>query len=259
MGMWIAIFALTVVVGIFGAVIYRQRGHARQLERLLAHSNEKLESLHLNFGRFTPEEVVEHLTDPDGSYAPNMRQVTVLFADLQDFTQMCSHLEPAQIISVLNGYFRCMSQVISRHHGQVTEILGDGLLALFGALRNNPWQTKDAALAALDMREALVKYNKELQARDLPQLKFGVGIHQGEVLAAVMGDFELSKFGVVGDAINVAARIESLTRQHGVDILVSAEVAQSLNDKFVLNEMAAATIKGKEKEVVTYHLASISH
>jgi len=258
MDLWLVVLIVIIPVVIAGLIIHRQRRRVDQLEQLLAHSHDKLESLQRNFGRFTPEEVIEHLTDPEGSYAPNMREVTVLFADLQEFTQMCSHLEPAQIISILNGYFRAMNAVISKHHGQVTEILGDGLLALFGALRNNPWQTKDAVLAALEMREALTRYNKELLARDLPQLKFGIGIHQGEVLAAVMGDFELSKFGVVGDTINVAARIEGLTRMHNVDILISHDVASTLDDRFVLNEMPPVPIKGKNKDIVTFQVVSKS-
>ena len=111
-------------------------------------------------------------------------------------------------------------------------------------------------MAAIEMREALVKYNRQLLAHDLPQLKFGIGVHQGNVLAAVLGDFELSKFGVVGDAINVAARIESLTRTHKVDILVSEEVAQTLDDRFNLVEMPPAPIKGKDDDVVTYYVES---
>lgn len=253
-GLWTIVFPLLVLLVLAGMLIYNLWRRNRKLERLIAHSNEKLEALHQNFGRFTPEEVIEHLTDQGGGYAPNMREVTVLFADLQGFTQMCSNLDPSQIIGILNGYFRYMNEVITRHHGQVTEILGDGLLALFGALRNNPWQTRDAVAAAVEMRVALAKYNKHLVSQDLPQLKFGIGIHQGRVLAAVMGDFELSKFGVVGDAINVASRIESLTRVHKVDILISDEVARTLDSQFELVEMPPVPIKGKDENIVTHYV-----
>ena len=114
MEIWLISGLSAVLLLIAGYVIYRQRKRIQQQELLISNSNAKLESLHLNFGRFTPEEVIEHLTDRDGGYTPNMRQVTVLFADLQGFTQMCSDLEPSQVISVLNGYFRCMSEVISK-------------------------------------------------------------------------------------------------------------------------------------------------
>lgn len=85
-------------------------------------------------------------------------------------------------------------------------------MALFGALVTNPWQVQDAVNGAITIRKALKKYNEELRSKSLPELSFGIGIHQGEVLAGIMGNFELSKFAVVGDTINVASRVESLTR-----------------------------------------------
>lgn len=252
-----AIIILAVLATVAGVSLWRQKLKTKELERLMAHTNDKLERLQLSFGRFTPEEVIEHLTDPDGYYAPNMREVTVLFADLRGFTRMCAEMEADDIVSILNGYFRVMSDVITRHHGRVTEMMGDGLLALFGALRANPWQAQDAVLAALDMRKALEAYNLELLHKGHPQLSFGVGIHRGEVLAGVMGNLELSKFGVVGDTINVAARIESLTRKHGVDILITDAIKQSLDERFVVKAMPATLIKGKDKMVTTFFVEKI--
>jgi adenylate cyclase len=206
----------------------------------------------LHFGRFTPQEVIEHLTEPDGRYAARMRSVTVLFADLKGFTKMCDNRDPAEVVSILNGYFQCMSEALANHHGQVTELMGDGILTLFGALRSNPWQVQDAVMGALAMRKALVEYNEELRSKSLPELSFGIGIHQGEVLAGLMGNVELSKFGVVGDTINVAARVEALTRVHDVDLLITEEVRNQLDDRFSLKEMPAVPIKGKQEPIVTY-------
>jgi adenylate cyclase len=221
------------------------------------HTHDKLERLQVNFGRFTPDEVIEQLLEPDGGYKPNLRSVTVLFADLQGFTKMCSQMDPSDVVSILNGYFRRMSAALSRHHGQVTEMTGDGLLALFGALRSNPWQIRDAVMGALAMRVELEQYNTELSKQGFPELTFGIGIHKGEVLAGVMGNMELSKFGVVGDTINVAARIESLTRTHGVDLLISETVQKSLEDRFDLKEMPMAQIKGKDDPIKTYYVTGM--
>jgi len=252
MGAGIYITTIVVISIAAGIVILRQRMRRRQLEELIDHTNNKLEQLQMSFGRFTPEEVIEHLTDADGSLKPNMREVTVLFADLQGFTTMCAGMEAPEVLSVLNGYFLRMSEAVTAHHGRVTELLGDGMLVLFGALKNNPWQAQDAVMAGLAMREALSKYNLELRAQSKPELSIGVGIHKGEVLAGVMGNFELSKFGVVGDAINIAARIEGLTRIHGVDVLISEEVRSALDDRFELAEMPAELVKGKEQPIITY-------
>jgi adenylate cyclase len=209
----IASAAIVVALSVF---LMRERMRNRELKRLLDHTNSRLEQLQLHFGRFTPQEVIEHLTEPDGRYAARMRSVTVLFADLKGFTKMCDNRDPAEV------------------------------------LRSNPWQVQDAVMGALAMRKALVEYNEELRSKSLPELSFGIGIHQGEVLAGVMGNFELSKFGVVGDTINVAARVEAMTRVHDVDLLITEEVRNQLDDRFSLKEMPAVPIKGKQEPIVTY-------
>jgi adenylate cyclase len=145
-----------------------------------------------------------------------------------------------------------MSEALANHHGQVTELMGDGILTLFGALRSNPWQVQDAVMGALAMRKALEEYNEELRSKSLPELSFGIGMHQGEVLAGLMGNVELSKFGVVGDTINVAARVETLTRVHDVDLLITEEVRNQLDNRLSLKEMPAVPIKGKQEPIVTY-------
>lgn len=246
----IIILASCVLILIF-VLTKRQQKH-KELENLLEHTKSKLEDLQINFGRFAPQEVIEQLTDAEGRYKPSMRTVTVLFADLKGFTRMCDELDPPIVVSILNGYFRSMSQAISQNHGQVTELMGDGLLALFGALVSNPWHVQDAVKGAIAMREALEKYNEELRSKSFPELSFGIGIHQGEVLAGVMGNFELSKFAVVGDTINVASRVESLTRTHNVDLLITEVVRQKLDDRFILKEMKPMQVKGKEKPITTY-------
>ncbi len=240
-------FILVIII-----VLIKQKKKIRQLEKLLHNSNSKLEKLQVHFGQFTPQEVIEQLTETGGSYAPSLRSVTVLFADLKGFTKMCDELDPSVVVSILNGYFRRMTEVLTKHHGRVTELIGDGLLALFGALKSNPWQVQDAILAALEMRESLEQYNKELRSKSLPELSFGIGIHRGNVLAGIMGNYELSKFGVVGDPINVAARVESLTREHKVDLLITEDVRESLDNRFSLKKMPPLPVKGKEEPVTTY-------
>lgn len=229
-----------------------QRRQLRQLERLLEDTHGKLERLQLHFARFAPDDVVEHLTEPGGEVKASRRTVTVLFADLKGFTALCDRLDPEQMVPILNGYFRVMTEAITEHHGRVTELTGDGLLALFGALEPNPWQAQDAVLGALAMRQALARYNETLRARAVPDLEIGIGIHRGEVLAGVMGNEELSKFGVVGDAINVASRVEQLTRECNVDLLITQEVRSELDARFALRAMPALAVKGKTEPIRTY-------
>jgi class 3 adenylate cyclase len=234
------------------ACIGWQRRQIRQLERLVDDTHGKLEHLQLHFARFAPDDVVEQLAEARGQVRASRRVVTVLFADLKGFTALCDRLDSEQMVPILNGYFRCMSEAITDHHGRVTELTGDGLLALFGALEPNPWQAQDAVLGALAMREALGRYNETLRARALPVLELGIGIHRGEVVAGVMGNEELSKFGVVGDTINVAARVERLTRDLSVDLLITEDVRRELDDRFQIRAMPALPVKGKPEPIVTY-------
>ncbi len=217
-------------------------------------TNGRLMHLQRQFERFVPADVVERLTDADDGFVPERRQVTIMFADLRGFTSMAEQLDPAVTVDILNGYFGHMIAAIEQHHGHVTELVGDGLLALFGALEPDPWQTRDAVLAALDMRAALVRYNRELAQKALPELRFGVGIHCGEVVAGVIGTAGLSKFSVTGDPINVASRIEALTGRFAVDLLVSDEVRGALHSQFLLRAMPLAEVKGKAEPIQTWHV-----
>ena len=168
-------------------------------------------------------------------------------------------VDPALTVTILNEYFRRMDAAVTRHHGHITELVGDGLLALFGALEPNPWQGRDSVLAALAMREALAGYNTELLGRSLPELRFGIGIHSGEVVAGLMGAGELSKFSITGDPINVASRVEGLTREFGVDLLVTNEIRTTLDTRFQLTAMRPVLVKGKPEPIQTYHVQGLMH
>jgi len=237
-----------------GAAAWRERRRRLQADRLLRHTTDTLEKLQIDFGRFAPWELIERLTASDLAALSGRRMVTVLFADLRGFTALCDQLEPEAVVDLLNGYFQCMTEAITSHHGQVTELVGDGMLALFGALDHNPWRTQDAVRSALAMRAALARYNAQLRERGMGELRFGIGIHDGEVIAGVIGNAELSKFGVVGDAINVASRVEGLTGQLGVDILITGDVRHTLDQRFHVEAMPPMAVKGKDAPLTTFQV-----
>jgi adenylate cyclase len=246
--------ALDWILVALGAIALSGLAALVQLEQLLLAADDRLEQLQRQFERFVPADVVERLTQPGDALAPERRQVTMLFADLRGFTALCDRLDPAVTVSILNDYFSHMTIAIGHHHGHVTEFVGDGLLALFGALEANPWQARDAVLAALDMRAALARYNASLRERGLPELRFGIGIHGGEVVAGVIGTAGLSKFSVTGDPINVASRVEGLTGKYEVDLLITEDIRRALDDQFRLRPMPPALVKGKAEPVQTYHV-----
>ena len=178
--------------------------------------------------------------------------VTALFSDLVGYTAMSERLEPAVLARILNGYFQRMSDAIHEHRGHVSTFMGDGILAYFGALQPNPWQCDDAVRAALAMRAAIRDYNKELTDEGLPPLALGIGIHRGPGLAGLIGSRERMEYGFVGRTVNLAARVQTLTRVHQVDVLVTEAVREQLDPRFVLVPMPAETVKGIDEPVVTF-------
>lgn len=239
-----------------GVQVRHLRAEVERHQTALARSVERLEHIERSFQRFAPLDIVEQIAQGSFAAEPSHRRVTVMFADIKGFTPLSERIEPGVMVGMLNGYFRAMNGALVAHHGHLARLMGDGLMALFGAMENNQWQTADAVKAALAMRDALARYNEELAARGLPQLSFGVGIHTGDVVAGVMGSDRLMEFTVIGDPVNLAARVEALTRTHGVDILVTSDVQKTLDARFVVRAMPPAIVKGKADPVETYAVES---
>jgi class 3 adenylate cyclase len=220
-------------------------------------STHELERLQRSFSRFAPAELVERIIEAGSLGSGERREVTVMFADIRDFTRISEKQDPVVVIEVLNGYFGEMSRIIRAHHGHVTRIMGDGIMSVFGALEQNPWHALDAVEAAVDMKQALDHYNEGLRTRRFPGLRFGIGIHCGTVVAGVVGSEELLEFTVMGDVVNVASRIEGLTRQFDSDILITNEVRDRIGDGFRLMEMRPAHLKGKSNYIATWALLGL--
>jgi adenylate cyclase len=252
--MLVVVLAVALVAALTWLAFERRRAlrASMVLEDRLAAASRGLESLQQSFTRFVPAAVVESVIAHGVSTRSEKKDVTVLFADLKGFTALAEALDPDLLVRILNGYFERMSAAISSHRGHVAKFIGDGLLALFGALEPNPWQAADAVHAALAMRDALAEYNARLRADGRPPLAMGVGIHRGSVVAGMIGSAELLEYGVIGSTVNVAARVEQLTRVHDVDILVTADIATALDARFELRALPPAQVKGVSAPVPTF-------
>ena len=252
---WIAVAALVVSAVLAGA-LYRQRHRTESLRAQLEAAAAELQHLQEACSRLAPAGVVQRLvadgTTPGPEISAERKVVTALFADLVGYTAMSERLEAAVLARVLNGYFQRMSDAIHEHRGHVSTFLGDGILAYFGALQPNPWQCNDAVRAALAMREGIRQYNAELAREGLPPLALGIGIHRGPGLAGLVGSRERMEYAFVGRTVNLAARVQALTRTHKVDILVTEALRPELDSRFVLEPMPAEPVKGIAEPVVTY-------
>lgn len=248
---WIA--GLFAIAGAFAVVLLvRSRRQAVRLRDALEASSRELEHLQLSFSRFAPREIVERIIAAGVSTTADHKEVTVLFADLVGFTHLSESLDPAILVRMLNDYFTRMSRVISDHRGHVSKFIGDGMLALFGALERNPWQVNDAVEAALAMQAELSEYNRVLKSEGLPTLRAGIGLHQGVAVAGIIGSNELMEFTVIGNTVNVASRVEHLTRVHDTDVLVTGAVRAALDPRFRLRELPATTVAGVSEPLVVY-------
>lgn len=246
---WVAFVAATAALLVLWV---RSRRTVTTLEERLATAARDLESLERAFARFAPHEVVEQIIAQGVATRSEKKEITVLFADLKGFTAIAETLEPDVLVTVVNGYFARMSQALAAHRGHVAKFIGDGLLALFGALEANPWQANDALHAALAMRTALAGYNATLATEGLPALALGIGIHRGQVVAGVLGTEELMEYGVIGGTVNLAARVQTLTRAHGVDILLTQAVREVIDPRFQLCAMPPVEVKGLPGTLATF-------
>ncbi len=238
--------AALVVLGL-AVGLWRLRVANTRLARRLEATARDLQNLQLSFSRFAPDEVIERVIADGVSRQGEKKEVTVLFADLVGFTALSEQVEPSVLVRILNGYFERMSHAISDHRGHVSTFIGDGVLALFGALSPNPWQANDAVHAALAMRSQLIHYNRELKAEGLPTLSIGVGLHRGVGVAGLVGSRDLMEFAFVGRTVNVAARVQDLTRQFADDIILTESVRPTLDPRFKLHELPPTKVKGVEK------------
>jgi len=241
-----------VVLGGAALALQRLRAERRRLRQRLEAASAELQRLQTAFAAFAPSAVVEGIVARGKPTDAEKKEVTVLFADLVSFTALSEALTPEVLVAVLNEYFVRMSRVISEHRGHVAKFIGDGLMALFGAHEPNPWQANDAVHAALAMQRAVAAYNDDLAARGLPALRLGIGINRGPAIAGVIGSDALMEFTVIGQTVNLASRVERLTRVHAVDILITAAVRDSLDPRFVLDEQPPRAVHGLADPVVTY-------
>jgi class 3 adenylate cyclase len=150
-----------------------------------------------------------------------------------------------------------MSRTIAEHRGHVPTFIGDGILALFGALEPNRWQADDAVRAELAMRVAIEEYSEELALAGQPTLRVGIGLHRRVAVAGVIGSEELVEFTVTGGTVNLASRVEHLTRRHAADILIMPAVREALDAHFALQELPATSVAGISEPVVTCAVESV--
>jgi adenylate cyclase len=232
--------------------------------RYINEEKEKMESLRQRdfirntFGRYMSDEVVEELLgSPEGlSMNGENCEVTFLVSDLRGFTALSEKLIPNEVIEILNRYFEHMVEVIARYRGTVSEFMGDGILAFFGAPLNADDDPERAVACAIEMQNTLVAVNAKQRKLNLPELAMGIGINTGKVVVGNIGSERRAKYGVVGMPINVAFRIESFTI--GGQILISANTHKKVSSLVRIRGTKEVMFKGIEKPMCLYNVNGIN-
>ena len=230
------------------AGLERKQWHDREIS-YLQQLEQREQFIRATFGRYLTDEIVADILEkPEGlRLGGDLKEVTILMADIRGFTQLCSQMPPEQVVSLLNGYLGTMTEIIMRHNGTIDEFLGDAILAVFGAPNNDPNHAQSAVDCGVEMQQAVAAVNRQHQTSNLPQISTGIAINTGTVVAGNIGSDRRAKYGFVGTPMNVTSRIEDLCEAN--EILISDTTAQNLRDTSHLYEKGTHTLKGISQAV----------
>ncbi len=220
----------------FVAVGWREYGMERDKRKLRA-----------LFARYLPEHVVDTLAvqqDDAAFFQGETRQLCILVSDVRGFTTFARDRSPQEVVRRLNEYFEAMTQAIHAEGGVVDKFIGDGILAFFGLTSTREPASVAGARAALAMQTALEQLNDTWQARSEPTFAMGVGLHVGEVMVGNIGSSAKSDFTIIGDAVNVASRLESQTKDADATILVSEAFQEDAKEAIVVEDKGVVAIRG---------------
>jgi adenylate cyclase len=198
------------------------------------------------FGTYVDKEIAEHILREGTSLAGEEVEVTMMFIDICDFTGFSERATAPEVVATINRMFECAVPIIHAHHGHVDKFVGDGLLAVFGAPRRQEDHADQALAAALEIDRTVAE---ELGG----ELSIGVGLNSGTVVAGNVGGAGRLEFSVIGDAVNVAARVEAATRKTGDVVLLAENVKRLLRSNGVpLEERPGVPLKGKSESIMLY-------
>jgi adenylate cyclase len=231
----------------FGAV-------AKAVNKMAAELSER-ERVKAAFARYVSQQVVDSILDSDAGVklSGDRRRISVLFCDIRGFTTISENLPPEKVVQLLNEYFECMVEVVFRNKGTLDKFIGDGMMVIFGAPEDDPYQEEHALKAAIEMQAELQKLADKWRPEGL-NLRIGIGINSGPAIVGNIGSSRRMEYTAIGDTVNLASRLESATKELGVGILLSEYTHNALRGSFRFKNMGSVHVKGRNEPVLTYSI-----
>lgn len=212
------------------------------------------DKLRATMGKYMTQSVMDHVMNGKVELGGELLTVTLLFSDIRSFTSISETMSAQELVKLLNEYFTEMVAVVMEEGGVVDKYIGDAIMAVFGAPVPKPDDALRAVRAAVRMRHALAVLNEKLVARGVAPIKTGIGLHTGEVVAGNIGSEARMEYTVIGDAVNLASRLETSTKELGTDVLISDDTNALLGEEFETRAVREITVKGRVKPVMVYEV-----
>lgn len=202
----------------------------------------------------SPEIAGELLKSREIALGGEEKEATILFSDIRDFTTLCEGRAPAEVLEMLNHYLTRMNDIIERHGGVVDKFIGDAIMALFGTPVRQEDHAGRAMAAALDMIGELADINRALAEKGFPELRIGIGVNTGIVVAGNMGSRNRLNYTVIGDDVNLASRLESECKAFKKSIIISEKTLERAGERYAAEYLGEVKVKGKKEATKIYAL-----
>ncbi len=205
------------------------------------------------FGQYIPPELVEQMSQSDEEFSlkGESREMTVLFSDVRGFTTISEGMEPQELCELINGILTPVTRVIHDHKGTIDKYIGDAIMAFWGAPMHNPQHATYAVRAGLAILQALKIIQQDFKAKGWPEVDIGIGLNTGKMSVGNMGSQFRIAYTIMGDAVNLGSRLEGLTKQYGVKMIVSESTSLAAPE-FIYRELDKVRVKGKHKPITIY-------
>jgi adenylate cyclase len=207
--------------------------------------------------RFLPKEITDRLLQQDQSLGGSLQNATVLFSDIRRFTGFSERNGPQETVRMLNAYFSVMYEQITDYNGILDKYIGDAIMAVFGVPFSNEMDANNAVHAAIQMMAELKRFNEMRKDTDFEPIEIGIGINTDEVVCGNIGSEKRMDFTVIGDGVNLAARLEGATKVYKTPVLISHQTKVALTEKFEMRELDYIRVKGKDMPVPIYELLEV--